>query len=175
MTLRANRNCRGRGTGRSLAVVRVVRAGAGSVCRDRGFRRAGGSRLDAGLAVERTRRIPDECLVRVEALIDRGDRLPVEQLERYEQRRDRHGTEVQVVAERQVHLVVGRQAARVAALRVVERRAVARVVRSRARRSAGRCGRRIAGRPRGPTARYRPRRSGPGSAGRARGGRRSSA
>src|SRR5262249_45112448 len=108
------------GLRRGLPVVRVVRARTDRRRRALVAERADRAGLDARLTVEGARRIRDERGARVEALVDGRRRLPVEELEDVRLRRDGHRADVEVVAEREVHLVVGREATRVAALRDVE-------------------------------------------------------
>src|SRR5262245_668734 len=97
----------------------------------RGVRRTGvaqrtrRTRLNTGLAEERAGRVLDEGRVGSDAMVDGGDGLAVDKLERVEQRGDRDGSDVDVVADGEVHLVVGREAPGVTALLVVEGRTVA--------------------------------------------------
>src|SRR5262249_9532726 len=92
-----------------LQVVRVVRA--------RGRRLAGRSstdlvtRLDAGLSEEGAGGIRHEASGEIEEGVVGRDRLPVEDVEHVKLRGDRDRADVEVVAEREVEVVIRRRAA----------------------------------------------------------------
>src|ERR1035437_1341041 len=112
-------------SGYHLAIVDVVRAG----CRGSANRpvRPLVPRLDAGLTVERAARVGDERTVRVEALVNAGGHLPVQEVEDVELGSDRHRADLELVSKREVRLVVGREASLRAALREIKEVRVVRV------------------------------------------------